>query len=121
MVLNYQTIFQANNIFELLNHVSSKQSIFYKTGLTKILSFKQAYRSEVFRTCTVVLGRHFMHFRFAWSVNLVHASWHLKETMACIKVYRVSALAILWWRRPRLPCLLGYSKQERPLVVDLDL
>ena len=67
MVLNYQTIFQANNGFELLNHVqASKQSIFYKTGLTKIPSFKQAYRSEVFRTCTVVLGYHFMHFRFAW-------------------------------------------------------
>ena len=73
MVLNYQTIFQTNNGFELLNHVSSKQaskqaskqSIFYKTGLTKIPSFKQAYRSEVFRTCTVVLGHHFMHFRFA--------------------------------------------------------
>ena len=26
MVLNYQTIFQANNGFELLNHVSSKQA-----------------------------------------------------------------------------------------------
>ena len=78
MILNYQTIFQANNGFELLNHVSSKQankqSIFYKTGLTKIPSFKQAYRSEVFCTCTVVLGHHFMHFRFAWLANLVHAS-----------------------------------------------
>ena len=46
--------------------------------------------------CTVVLGHHFMHFRFAWSVNLVHASWHLKETVACTGVYRVSALARLW-------------------------
>ena len=26
MVLNYQTIFQANNGFKLLNHVSSKQA-----------------------------------------------------------------------------------------------
>ena len=26
MVVNYQTIFQANNGFELLNHVSSKQA-----------------------------------------------------------------------------------------------
>ena len=26
MVLNYQTIFKANNGFELLNHVSSKQA-----------------------------------------------------------------------------------------------
>ena len=42
MVLNYQTIFHASNGFELLNHVSSKQSIFYKTGLTKIPSFNQA-------------------------------------------------------------------------------
>ena len=60
MVLNYQTIFKANNGFDLLNHVSSKQvkRIFSKTGLTKIPSFKQAYRSEVFRTCTVVLGYH---------------------------------------------------------------
>ena len=32
--------------------------IFVKTGLTKIPSSKQAYRSEVFRTCTVVLGYH---------------------------------------------------------------
>ena len=96
MVLNYQTIFQANNGFELLNHVSSKQSIFYKTGLTKIPSFKQAYQSEVFCTSTVVLGHHFMHFNFAWSVNLVHATWHLKETVAHTGVYRVSALARLW-------------------------
>ena len=85
MVLNYQTIFQANNGFELLNHVSSKQAskqiIFYKTGLTKIPSFEQGYMSEVFRMCTVVLGHHFRHFRFAWSANLVHASWHLKETV----------------------------------------
>ena len=96
MVLNYQTIFQANNGFELLNHVSSKQSIFYKTGLMKIYSFKQAYWSEVFRTCTVVLGHHFMHFRFTWSAILVLASWHLEETVARIGVYRVSALARLW-------------------------
>ena len=100
MILNYQTIFQANNGSELLNHVSSKKaskkSIFYKTGPTKIPSFKQAYRSKVFRTCTVVLGHHFMHFRFAWSTNLVHASWHLKESVARTGVYRVSALAIIW-------------------------
>ena len=81
MVLNYQTIFQANNGFELLNHVSSKKSISYKTGLTKIPSFKQAYRLKVFYTCTVLLGHHFMHFRFTWSTNLVHVrrSWHLLE------------------------------------------
>ena len=100
MVMNYRTKFQENNGFELLNHVSSKQeskqSIFYKTCLMKIPSFKQAYRSEVFRTCTVVLGHHFMHFRFSWSANLVHASWHLKETVARTRVYRVSALAIIW-------------------------
>ena len=96
MILNYQTIFQASNGFEFSNHVSSKQSIFYKTGLTKIPCFKQAYRSEVFRTCTVVLGHHFIHFRFAWSANLVHASGHLKETVARTGVYRVSALARLW-------------------------
>ena len=74
----------------------ANKSIFYKTGLTKIPSFKQAYRSEVFRTCAVVLGHHFMYFRFAGSANLVHASWHLKETMARTRVYKVSALARLW-------------------------
>ena len=60
MVLNYQTIFKANNGFELLNHVSSKRAkrIFSKIGLTKIPIFKQAYRSYVFRTCKIVLGYH---------------------------------------------------------------
>ena len=38
----------------------------------------------------------FMHLRFAWSANLVHASWHLKETVARTRVYRVNALAKLW-------------------------
>ena len=85
MVLICKTIFQ-----------KASKSIFSKTGLTKIPSFKQTYRSELFRTCAMVLGHHFMHFRFAWSANLVHASWHLKETMARIGVYRVSALARLW-------------------------
>ena len=60
------------------------KSIFYKTSLTKIPSFKQAYRSKVFRTCTVVLGHHSMHFRFVLLVNLVHASWNLKETVALL-------------------------------------
>ena len=65
--------------------------MFYKTGITKIPSFKQAYWSEVFRMYTVVLGHYFMHFRFVWSANLVHASWHLKETVARTGVYKVSA------------------------------
>ena len=34
-----------------------------------------------------------MHFRFAWSTNLVYASWHLKKTVTRTGVYRVSALA----------------------------
>ena len=34
----------------------------------------------------------FMHFRFAWSANLGLASWHLKETVAHTRVYRVNAL-----------------------------
>ena len=38
----------------------------------------------------------FMHFRFSWLANLVHVSWHLKETVARTGVYRVSALAKLW-------------------------
>ena len=38
----------------------------------------------------------FMHFRFVWSANLVHASWHLKETVARTGVYRVNALTKLW-------------------------
>ena len=89
MVLSCKTIFQRAS-------KQANKSIFYKTGLMKIPSFKQAYRSEVFRTCAVVLGQHFMHFRFAWSENLVHASWNLKETVARTGVYRVSVLAKLW-------------------------
>ena len=89
MVLSCKTIFQRAS-------KQANKNIFYKTGLTKIPSFKQAYQSEVFRTFAVVLGHHFMHFRFARLANLVHASWHLKETMARTGVYRVSALAKLW-------------------------
>ena len=89
MVLSCKTIFQRAS-------KQANKSIFYKTCLTKIPSFKQAYRSKVFRTCAVVLGHHFMHFRFAWSTNLVHASWNLKETVARTGVYRVSVLAKLW-------------------------
>ena len=89
MVLSCKTIFQRAR-------KQANKSIFYKTGLTKIPSFKQAYRSEVFRTFAVVLGHHIIHFRSAWSVNLVHASWHLKEIVARTRVYRVSALARLW-------------------------
>ena len=50
MVLSCKTIFQ----------IASKQvkKIFSETNLTKIPSFKQSYWSEVFRTCTVVLGYH---------------------------------------------------------------
>ena len=41
----------------------------------------------------------YMHFSFAWLANLGHASWHLKETVACTGVYRVNALTKLWlWR-----------------------
>ena len=54
MVLNCKTIFQAS---KQVSKQASK-SIFTKTGLTKIPSLKQAYGSEVFRTCTVVLGYH---------------------------------------------------------------
>ena len=89
MVLSCKTIFQRAS-------KQANKSIFYKTGLTKIPSFKQAYRLEVFRTCAVVLGNHFMHFRVTWSANLVHASWNLKETVARTGVYKVSALARLW-------------------------
>ena len=38
----------------------------------------------------------YMHFSFALLANLGHASWHLKETVACIGVYRVNTLAKLW-------------------------
>ena len=89
MVLSCKTIFQKAR-------KQTNKSIFYKTGLMKIPSFKQAYRSEVFRTCTVVLGYLSSILEFAWSANLVHASWHLKETVARIGVYRVNALAKLW-------------------------
>ena len=86
MVLSCKTIFQEK---------ASKENI-SKTGLTKILSSKQAYLSEVFRTCTVVLGYHTCILFFAWSINLGHASWHLKETVARTGVYRVRALTKLW-------------------------
>ena len=89
MVLSCKTIFQRAS-------KQANKSIFYKTCLTKIPSFKQAYRSEVFRTCAVVLRHHFMHFRFSWSANLVHASWNLKDAVARTGVYRVSTLAKLW-------------------------
>ena len=78
---------------------ASKQAskiIFLKTDLTKILSFKQAYKSEVFRMCTVVLGYHSCILEFSCSTNLVHTSWHLKETVARTGVYRVNALTKLW-------------------------
>ena len=51
MVFRCKTIFQRES-------KQARKSIFSKTGLTKIPSFKQAYQSEVFRTCTVVLGYH---------------------------------------------------------------
>ena len=38
----------------------------------------------------------YMYFSFAWSENLGHASWHLKEIVARTRVYRVNALAKLW-------------------------
>ena len=44
----------------------------------------------------------FIYFRFAWSANLGHALWHLKETVARTGVYRVNALTKLWLWRPRL-------------------
>ena len=95
----FQASKQANG-FELQNHISraSKQAkrIFSKTGLTKIPSFKQAYRSEVFRMCTVVLEYHSCILDFVWSANLGHASWHLKETVTRTGVYRVNALTKLW-------------------------
>ena len=37
----------------------------------------------------------YMHFSFAWSANLGHASWHLKENVGRTGVYRVNALAKL--------------------------
>ena len=86
MVLSCKTIFQEQ---------ASKENI-SKTGLTKIPSFKQAYR---FRGIPYVHGGvriSFMHFRFSWSANLGYALWHLKETVAHTGVYRVNALTKLW-------------------------
>ena len=104
MVLMYSTILLKSKQAIVLSckticqRASKKanKSIFYKTGLTKIPNFKQAYWLEVLHTCAVVLGHHFMHFRFTWPANLVHASWNLKETVACTGVYRVSTLTKLW-------------------------
>ena len=67
MILNYKTIFQRAS-------KQASKSIFAKTGLTKIPNFKQAYRSEVFHTCPVVLEYHSYILDFAWSANLGHAS-----------------------------------------------
>ena len=33
----------------------------------------------------------YMYFRFAWSANLGHASWNLKETVARTGVYKVKS------------------------------
>ena len=38
----------------------------------------------------------YMHFSFAGSANLGHASWHLKEIVTRTRVYRVNALTKLW-------------------------
>ena len=66
MVLKYSTILlkskqamilSCKTIFQRASKQESK-SIFSKIGITKIPSFKHAYQSEVFRTCTVVLGYH---------------------------------------------------------------
>ena len=46
--------------------------------------------------CTVVLGYHTCILVFAWSANLGHTSWHLKETVTRTGVYMVNALAKLW-------------------------
>ena len=37
----------------------------------------------------------YMHFSFAWLVNLGHASWHLKKTVTRTGVYRVNTLTKL--------------------------
>ena len=42
------------------------------------------------------VGISYMHFSFAWSTNLGHESWNLKETVAHTRVYRVNVLAKLW-------------------------
>ena len=38
----------------------------------------------------------YIHFSFAWSANLGHTSWHLKEIVTRTRVYRVNALAKFW-------------------------
>ena len=86
MVLNCKPFFKEQ----------TNKRIFVKIGLTKIPSSKQANQSEVFCTCALVLGYHTCILVFAWSANLGHASWNLKETVARTRVYRVNALTKLW-------------------------
>ena len=76
MVLNCKTIFQRE----------SKQ----KENLRKqaFPSSKQASRSEVFRTCTVVLGSHTCIVVLLGG-KLRSYIMHLKETMARTGVYKV--------------------------------
>ena len=33
----------------------------------------------------------YMHFILAWSANLGHASWHLKEAVALTGVYKIKS------------------------------
>ena len=66
MVLNYQTIFKANNGFELLNHVSSKQMV---------LNYQTIFKANNgFELLINGVRISFMYFRFAWSAKLVHVS-----------------------------------------------
>ena len=79
------------------------------------------------------------HFIFAWSANLAHALWHIRGGSWHVLEYRVNTLAYYvvmehptiftgicdemrsFHRHGRdtgFPCLLVYSKQERPPVVD---
>ena len=79
MVLNCKTIFQR----------ASKQANKKKICENKAFpSFRQANRSKVFRTCTVVLGSHtcivVLPGQQIWSYIM-----HLKETVARTGVYKV--------------------------------
>ena len=73
----FQASKQANG-FKLLNHAqASKQAskrIFAKTDLTKIPSLKQALPVRGIPYVHGGVRISYMHFRFARSVNLVHAS-----------------------------------------------
>ena len=86
MVLNCKTIFQR------ASKQASKKNI-CENRLSLVLSKHSGQRHPYVHGGVRIS---YMHFSFAWSANLGHTSWHLKEIVTRTGVYRVNALAKLW-------------------------